>query len=432
MEVADLLLMQAKLRDCQSLSEISHLVVNESTKLLNYDVAVLVGHSTRREILAISGLPEAVPHTPFSDWLEQLVKEPAFQLTQKSRVFTPADVSLEIAAVWHEYLPANLLCCRLTDGKYLILARSESWSDEETLIADYWSAAVSHAIWASRPSTASKLRANIFRARNVLALLAVSLVAMVIVPTVQTITASAEIVPLNPAIIRSPMDAVIDQVNIEPNQSVDAGELLISLDKRDVQTRYSVVAQDLEIAKAEYRRANQAAIGDNTSASSLPALRARISQQETELEYMRSLLQQATLTASQSGIAIVDDPVSLLGKPVKIGQQLMMVASPGSVEIEFWVAIEDSITIPPASRVNFYPNVRPDQPYGGEVRYINYRAEVSPAGILGFRGRAALEGADTMPRLGWRGTLKIEGSEVSLFYFLFRRPIATARQWMGI
>ena len=48
MEVADLLLMQAKLRDCQSLSEISHLVVNESTKLLNYDVAVLVGHSTRR------------------------------------------------------------------------------------------------------------------------------------------------------------------------------------------------------------------------------------------------------------------------------------------------------------------------------------------------------------------------------------------------
>ena len=57
MEVADLLLMQAKLRDCQSLSEISHLVVNESTKLLNYDVAVLVGHSTRREILAISGAP---------------------------------------------------------------------------------------------------------------------------------------------------------------------------------------------------------------------------------------------------------------------------------------------------------------------------------------------------------------------------------------
>ena len=94
MEVADLLLMQAKLRDCQSLSEISHLVVNESTKLLNYDVAVLVGHSTRREILAVSGLSEAVHHTPFSDWLEQLVKEPAFQLTQKSRVFTPADYEL--------------------------------------------------------------------------------------------------------------------------------------------------------------------------------------------------------------------------------------------------------------------------------------------------------------------------------------------------
>jgi hypothetical protein len=37
-----------------------------------------------------------------------------------------------------------------------------------------------------------------------------------------------------------------------------------------------------------------------------------------------------------------------------------------------------------------------------------------------------------VPRLGLRGSAKIDGQMVPLGYFLLRRPLAVARQWLGV
>ena len=37
-----------------------------------------------------------------------------------------------------------------------------------------------------------------------------------------------------------------------------------------------------------------------------------------------------------------------------------------------------------------------------------------------------------LPRIGLRGTAKVYGSKVSLFYYLFRKPITFMRQLIGI
>ena len=38
---------------------------------------------------------------------------------------------------------------------------------------------------------------------------------------------------------------------------------------------------------------------------------------------------------------------------------------------------------------------------------------------------------DAIPRIGLRGTAKVYGEKVSLFYYLFRRPITYLRQHLG-
>ena len=67
-----------------------------------------------------------------------------------------------------------------------------------------------------------------------------------------------------------------------------------------------------------------------------------------------------------------------------------------------------------------------------KVRYAAYRALERPDGTLAYRVRANLTSVDDKPRLGLKGTARIETGRVTLFYWLMRRPIATIRQYFGV
>ena len=77
---------------------------------------------------------------------------------------------------------------------------------------------------------------------------------------------------------------------------------------------------------------------------------------------------------------------------------------------------------------------------GGEARWggpetrvrAAYKAEADAMGTASFLVTARLVGQDqVVPRLGLRGTGQIVGEEVSLFFYLFRRPLTTLRQTLG-
>ena len=51
--------------------------------------------------------------------------------------------------------------------------------------------------------------------------------------------------------------------------------------------------------------------------------------------------------------------------------------------------------------------------------------------LLYGAGAAAADPAAALPRLGIRGTAQLYGGNVPLAFALFRRPIASLRQWAG-
>ena len=58
--------------------------------------------------------------------------------------------------------------------------------------------------------------------------------------------------------------------------------------------------------------------------------------------------------------------------------------------------------------------------------------EQDAANELSFAVSARLENeTEYTPRIGSRGTAQIYGENVSLGFYLFRRPLAAVRQWMG-
>jgi hypothetical protein len=138
------------------------------------------------------------------------------------------------------------------------------------------------------------------------------------------------------------------------------------------------------------------------------------------------------VTATRSGIALFDDPNDWIGKPVTIGERLLEIADPSQGELEIWLPVSDAIKLDLGTNVDFFLNVAPDAPLLATLRQASYEATVSPSGVLGYRLKAKFAESSKVPRIGLRGTAKIYGEHVTLFYYLMRRPLAAVRQMLGL
>jgi hypothetical protein len=113
------------------------------------------------------------------------------------------------------------------------------------------------------------------------------------------------------------------------------------------------------------------------------------------------------------------------------GLDLARSGKPAQAEIEIWLPVADAITLSPGAEVDFFLNVAPESPLRASLRQASYEATQSSAGLLGYRLKATLSDPAHPPRIGLKGTAKVFGERVSLFYYLLRRPLAAARQYVG-
>ena len=60
------------------------------------------------------------------------------------------------------------------------------------------------------------------------------------IPVRQSVLAPAEIVPLEPTVVRAPLDGVVERIVVQPNQDVAAGEVLLTLDPTQIRNRLDV------------------------------------------------------------------------------------------------------------------------------------------------------------------------------------------------
>ena len=435
-EVADLLILQQKLRECKTKSRIGHLLVNDTRKITPFDTAVLWLESSGKTE-AVSNLPEPVVHTPFTDWMNRFGRVMHLGGSRK-----PVRIDIDSLDQDHqdrcrEFLAPELAWCPLTTAERqvggLLLSREAPWKDEELAILGYWGLAAGHAVEAlwNKQNLVVPWWQQLKKDRRVLFGVIALLVFLLLIPVDLTVNATAEVVPKNPDIVRAPIEGIIGEVQVEPNQNVRAGDLILQFDDTAIRSQLDVAEQELAIARAEYQRANQAAVTDRRMAADLPMLKARVGQSEAKVQYSQSLLERSRVYAEFDAIAVIPDAQELEGRPVKIGEKIMTLARPGKVELEFWLAVGDSIPLPERAPTELFLNVYPDQVHHAEVRYISYQAAVSPEGILGFKGRAEFTEPGAL-RVGWRGTAKISGDTVFLGYYIFRRPLSVLRQWTGL
>ena len=452
--LATLLHLSRRSRQAVDEAELNFIVVNETHALVPYRQAVLWRESLG--VVALSGVVTPEANAPYVLWLSRVFKHlKSHHPSTSPKILDVADFDSSDYDELHEWLPTNVLWVPMPTtaqhfyGDGLLLAREESWQESELILLQEWASIIAPAtavlrqqsivqqIWGRLTSQNSKIHASDKRLgvksvfSNLKWWLLLVLVGLMFMPVSLTILAPADLVPLNPSFIRAPLEGVIDRILVMPNQVVHKDEPLFEFDQANIQNKLHVAVGALDTARAEYRQKAQQALFDVESKAQLASLQGQIAEKVAEVAYLRKLESRGVVVSPREGVAFFDDPTEWVGRPVVTGERVMIVADAHDVEVEAWVSPADAVSFADGGLVTVYLNADPLHPVKAALRYVAHEATQRPDSHYAYRVRATLVDHENLPRVGLKGTAKIEGARVSLAYWILRRPLSAFRVWLG-
>lgn len=444
-----------KARASKSMREAGFLIANETRHLVDYRQSALWVNG--EGMFTLSGVVQIEANVPYVQWVSELVKhvqskgfggvDPAVQApvlsAQVIRGFSAFDLPEPLGLQWEAWWPSHALWLPFESG-VLILVRDQPWSDSEMAVLLEWIDIWGHEFArcqggqsATPVSWFKKLRAQfahqtdkVWWKRPLVMGVLLSLLVLFF-PVRLTVLASGELTPSNPVVVRSPLDGVIDVFHVSPNQQVKKDQLLFGFDEVLTQSRLDVASQALVTAEAEYRQTVHQAMVDVRAKNQLSSLTGKIQEKRAEVDFLSAQLERTRVLSPLDGVVLMDEPSEWIGRPVSVGERILRVASPGDVEVEAWLAISDAIVLPVGADVSLYLNASPLNAVRATVRYVAHDAVQRPDGQFAYRVRAKILDK-TDHRVGLKGTAKLHGGWVPLVYWVFRRPLASTRVYLGV
>ncbi len=439
--VSKLLQLESMARAAPSAEALYFIIVNETREILPYRQAYLflsqhpIKHHCR--LVSASSISIIEKNSPFVLWLQKALdsmidSEEIVSHKLLSSVQCPEELKKE----WDEYsLPFVLwMPLKLPDGTFiggLWVAREAPWQDNEISLLQRLNETYAHALVAvtSKRTLYKRPKKKAFLAWTIVLLLCV----VSMIPIRLSTLAPAEVTAKEPIIVASPMDGVIADINFLPNTYVDKGVTLFALEDTKLRNQFNVTEKTLAIAEAEYRKAKQTSFQDPNSKGQVLFLRAQTNLHKSKLNFAHEMLQKTTVTAESSGLLIYTDKSDWIGKPVQVGERVMEIADPNKIELKINLSVDDAIVLKEGAEVDVFLDADPLHRIKAKVTKASYTTEKYNQDTLSYRIYADFEEIDSEKfRIGLQGTAKIYGDNVSVFFYIFRRPISYLRQLFGL
>lgn len=427
-----------RVRNAKSVRELHHAVVNESRKITGARQIFLARHngSGTFRIKAVSSLALVERDTPLIRWVEGALGRLTQERGMNDQVEFALPAFVDPNADESKTYPFRHLVwqpLKLTSGETfagLLFAKERVWESPELRVigrqagvfANAWQALVGKR--ALKP--VRKIR------KNIAYVLAASFLLAACIPVPLTALAPVEIIERNAGIVAAPIDGVIAEILVKPNETVSFGQPILRFEDTTLRNRFQIADREMDVAKTKYDRAQRAAFSDPKSRHELQLAKTEYELKKAERDYAADILARAEVNAPRDGILIYSNQNKLIGRPVKTGERLMKIGAPNEIQARIDLPVSDAIILEKETQVRLFLDAEPFQPRLATVMTESYHAEPNATQQLVYKIRADLNEDDFYPRIGSRGTAQIYGQNVPLFFFLLRKPISAFRQYFGL
>lgn len=443
-----LLALEAGIREPKTRAELQYFVVNEFHKAVGSEQVLLHAPARRHaagKILAVKGLASPDPNAPTLRWLQDqidlAIRTSAGVGKGRGAVARNCEGSFQYrldgsSAPGGSFATPCLLTIPLRHPRTDACLGAVSHLTRRTLeprfvnMAERQAKALESALVAFAPR-----RAGIpGRHRRILLLAALFLLAIaMMIPVPLRVLAPATVEPKQPLVVAAPLDGVIENIHVSPNEPVERGDALFTFNSVLLQNDFDMAEKRVAVAGSRYKRAGQEAFGAVDRRRDLAIAKAEYELAVAERDAAARRLERVIVRAESGGIALYSGKEDWLGTPVATGERIMRIADAQRMNFAIDLAVEDNIRFPQDARVSFFPDSDPLNPASGYLSAKSYAAELSADNRLVFRLKAEPDPAHAgRLRLGQKGTAQISGESVPLWYFLFRKPVSFLRQTLGL
>lgn len=443
--ISKLLQLEHNCRNCESIKELYYQIVNETRTLVNYSQGVLltVDFSGKYKVVGISDISVVDSTSPYVQWIENIIID--LNNNEKSKDIFVVDTKTDLKQIdfksMHEFSPSNILFIPLKSMKenreinyILLLFKEEKWLEKDILILKHLSSSLAYFLFAMRSTGISQIFKKISLKNKYLKISIFLLIFLMFLPVRLSVLAPLEVEAKNPYVVTSPLNAVIEEVKVFPNDKIEKEQLLVKFDDVDFNNNYLVAKRTLDVANAQLHTVKQSSFFDATQKSQISQLESQVKLKEAELNFAQEQLGKTKIYAKEDGIAIINNPNDWKGKPVTTGERVFLIAKPQSIELKIMLPVSEAIFLEENALIKAFFDNDPTNSWSGKVKYVSYKPELTEQNILSYKITADFDDIKEngyIPSIGLRGTAKIYSKKVTLFFYLFRKPITAVRQWIG-
>lgn len=263
-------------------------------------------------------------------------------------------------------------------------------------------------------------------------ILAVLLLSLLLIKVPLRVVAPAEVVPKKPIVVAAPIEGIIDEVLVQPGQYVQKGTTIVEYDKTVYAQELKAAKKEVQIAQEELNRALTLGLSDEKSQSEISELQLKLDKAKIRQKLVEVQVGKLSIKAPVNGVAILQNPEEWRGKPVRVGEKIVILGDPEKTQLKAWIPEGDNLPIDINEPINVHLNIAPEKTLHAKLTFIANESVLSDAQVPSFVAEAEWEDKDPEVRLGLKGTAILYGEKVTLLYYLLRKPISSFRRMTGL
>ena len=439
-----------KVAEHQSVYELAFALVNGLKSRVGCDqVSLGLVHHQHLRVLCISGLDDLYPRTPGSRLIHHAMEEcldagemVCYQL-ESDQLANPVSTRHLLHKQWHhatgnscvatvplEQQGQRVAILSLRRGANRPFRADELQRIQQTvlplvpgllLLARAGRGLHQHLMDSARTSIARWISPNHRVRRAVAATVGVLSLWCLLGTTTHHVTVPCEVVPRHLRQIAAPFEARIMAAHVRPGDRVEAGQLLLELDTRELELKRAQLKSQQSIAELEMTRALQS---HQHAPAAQAAARARMA--SSELAVVEGRIAAARICAPTTGYLLLGDVVPRVDEIVPMGEPLVQLAPADDMQIELHAPEFSATYLQAGQVVEFTTNARPDQQHRCHLHRVEVAAEIIQGKNV-FVAEANLQATPEWLRTGMTGVARVDAGRQPIWWVGLHRLIDSIR-----